>query len=107
MQSMEMSGYRLYGPYKTDDDPDIPKSSGVYIVLTRTPDSKLRGVYISAAGNLKEHIANNPKRECWKTNEMDGLSIWIHPTTGMTEKERSNILFDIRESRPYSMPCKD
>lgn len=107
MQTIEMSGYKLYGPYRIDGDMEIPRSSGIYIILTRTADSRLRGVYISAAGNLREEIDNNPRKECWKRNEINGLSVWIHPTTGKTEAQRSQILFDIRESRPYSMPCRD
>ena len=107
LQSKEMSGYSIEGPYKIDGDERIPRSSGVYIVLTRTNESKLRGVYIAAAGNLKEHIDNNLKKECWRQNSIDGLSIWIHSTVGRTEKEREKILFDIRESRQYKMPCRD
>jgi len=107
LQSKEMSGYVIEGPYNVDGDDRLPRTSGVYIVLTRTKEPRLRGVYVAAAGNLKEHINNNPNKECWKKNEIDGLSIWIHSTIGKTEKEREKVLFDLRENRQYKMPCRD
>lgn len=107
MQTMDMSGYLMEGPYKIDGDERVPRTSGVYIILTKTEKAKVRGVYIAAAGNLKESIESNPKKDCWKANAIDGLSLWIHPTVGKTEKERDKILFDIRESRQYKMPCRD
>ena len=107
LQSREMSGYRMEGPYHTNGDDRIPRTSGVYIVLTRTNESKVRGVYVAAAGNLKDHINNNPNRDCWEQQNIAGLSIWIHSTVGKTEKEREKILFDIRENRQYKMPCRD
>ena len=107
LQSREMSGYVIEGPYSVNGDDRIPRTSGVYIVMTRTKEPRLRGIYIAAAGNLREHINNNPQVECWKRNEIDGLSIWIHSTVGKTEKERDKALFDIRENRQYKMPCRD
>lgn len=105
MENIEMSGYTLEGPYEIEADPRIPSTSGVYIVLTRV-NNKLRGIYIAAAGNVKEHV-NSRNKECWMEHESDGLSIWVHSTVGMTEKERNDILFDIREDRQYKMPCRD
>lgn len=101
-----MSGHSLEGPYRIEGDSRIPTTSGVYIVLTRTHDYKLRGIYMGAAGNIREHVDSRDK-ECWKKNEIDGLSIWIHPTVGMTAKDREKILFEIREDRQYKMPCTD
>lgn len=107
MQKINMSGYDMVGPYKVDGDKRVPETSGVYLVLTKTEDSKLRGVYITAADNLREHVDNNPSKECWKKNKIDGLSIWIYETIDMTEKERNKVLFKIREDRQYFMPCRD
>jgi len=97
----------MEGPYKTEGDDRIPVTSGVYIILTKTNDAKLRGIYIASAGNLKEHIDNNPKKDCWKKNEIRELSIWIHSTTNKTADERDKVLFKIREDRQYFMPCSD
>ena len=108
MQTIEMSGYRLEGPYKIDDDNRLPTSSGIYLVLTKTEcNSKLRGVYIAEAGNVKKHVFENPNKECWKKNEIKGLSIWIHSTVGESKEEREAALFELREDRHYKMPCRD
>ena len=107
MQTIEMSGYRMEGPYKINGDNRLPTSSGVYIVLTKTGDSRLKGIYIAEAGNIKKHVFENPKKQCWEKNEIDGLSIWIYSTVGDSKKEREDVLFEIREDRPYKMPCRD
>ena len=107
MQSIRLSGFSMEGPYAIDADDRIPITSGIYIVITKTEDSKLRGVYIASAGNLREHIHNNPRKDCWKKNEIKELSIWIHSTTSKTAAEREKILFKIREDRQYFMPCTD
>gem|GEM_PF-1449379 len=107
VQTIEMSGYKLEGPYKIEGDNRLPTSSGIYMVLTKTDDSRLRGIYIAEAGNVKKHVFENPNVECWKKNQLNGISIWIHSTVGESKEEREAALFELREDRHYKMPCRD
>ena len=107
VQTIEMSGYKLEGPYKIDEDKRLPTSSGVYVVLTKTDNSKIKGIYIAEAGNVKKHVFENQKKDCWRQQEINGLSIWVHMMTGKTKEEREEALFELREDRHYKMPCRD
>jgi len=104
MPKINMNGYSFDGPFKLDVH-DLPSESGVCLVCTESGYG-IKVMSIEDAENIKEHIAGNKKRDCWKRiAEKDVVDIYI--TLIPKKEDRAKAAKTLKDGRKYKMECHE
>jgi len=104
IMKINMNGYWFTGPYAIDSE-ELPSAPGVCLVCTESGYG-IKVMSIEDAVNIKECIASNKRRDCWKrTAEKEFLDVYIALIDG--KEERAKAATTVRERRKYKLPCEE
>ena len=104
MTKINMNGCWFDGPYAIDSD-DLPARAGVCLVCTESGYG-IKVMSIEDAVDIKECIASNKRRDCWKrTAEKEFLDVYIALID--SREERAKVAKTVRERRKYKLPCEE
>jgi hypothetical protein len=104
MPKISMNGYSFDGPSRLDVD-ELPAGPGVCLVCTESGYG-IKVMSIEDAENMKECIANNKRRDCWKrVAEKDVVHIYTKIIEN--KEDRAKATLTIRSGRKYRIACEE
>ena len=104
MPKINMNGYWFDGPFKLDVH-ELPNDAGVCLVCTESGYG-IKVMSIEDANNIKEHIMNSKRRDCWKRiAEKDVVDIYITLIGG--KEDRAKCAGTVRSGRKYKLACEE
>ena len=104
MPKISMNGYSFDGPFKLDAD-ELPSDPGVCLVCTESGYG-IKVMSIEDAGNIRECITNNKRRDCWKrVAEKDIVHIYTRIID--SKEDRIKTVSAVRSGRRYKLACEE
>ena len=106
MGKVNFNGYSFDGPFKLNvNETELPEDPGVCLVCTESGYG-IKVMSIENADNMKKHIANSKRRDCWKRiAEKDVIDIYV---VFMNRKEdREKCASAVRNRRKYKLVCEE
>jgi len=104
MPKVNFNGYSFDGPFKLDVH-ELPTDAGVCLVCTESGYG-IKVMSIEDAANLKKHIANSKRRDCWKrVAEKDVVDIYVSLIEN--KDDRAKCAATVRNGRKYKLACEE
>lgn len=100
------NGYSFNGPFKLNvNEAELPTDAGVCLVCTESGYGT-KVMSIENAENIKEHIANSKRRDCWKRiAEKDIVDIYVNLIDN--KDDRAKCAATVRNGRRYKLACEE
>jgi hypothetical protein len=104
MPKVNMNGYWFDGKFKLDVD-ELPAEPGVCLVCTESGYG-IKVMSIEDAANIREHIKNSKRRDCWKRiAEKNVIDIYLTIINDIGA--RAKCAKTVREGRKYKLACEE
>jgi hypothetical protein len=92
--SIQIKDYSFEGLYSLPSH--LEEEPGVFVVFCQKYE-KNEIVDIDESENVKSRIEDNERYNCWRRNCESSLAYAVYYTSDLTEKERSNIAYELRD----------
>jgi hypothetical protein len=106
MPKVAFNGYSFNGIFKLGiNESELPADAGVCLVCTESGYG-IKVMSIEDAVNIREHIANSKRRDCWKrVAEKDVVDIYVAIIDN--KDDRSKCATTVRNGRKYKLACEE
>jgi hypothetical protein len=98
--SIQIKDYSFEGIYSLPSH--LEEEPGVFVVICQKYE-KNEIVDIGESDNVKSRVENNERSNCWRRNCESSLAYAVLYTSDLTEKERRDIVYELRDE--YNPVC--